>query len=257
MKDKKLQIIHVDPEAPASKWAFSGDTIIAVDEIRVRDARTLRNIMNRPTTKATLRIRRNTYSHSRRIKSTVETFVMKHETKLLRAISIYLVCVHVGNLTPPDLTDALGLSVSYDARERLEVVSTRKKGVAAIHLHPGDTIKEVNGHPVASKSMLQYWILASMEANGFVEFLIQCDMDKDTEPDQEMPQDVKAITERQLKTIRSSPNKVQQTRKAILKKHQSPLKTKQTLKICDKVTELPIASDWDEKKLKKVKKGQH
>lgn len=46
-------------------------------------------------------------------------------------------------MIPPDESDLLGLSVSYDARERLQVASTRSWSLAAIHLRPGDTIKQI------------------------------------------------------------------------------------------------------------------
>uniref|UniRef100_A0A1I7VPE3 PDZ domain-containing protein n=1 Tax=Loa loa TaxID=7209 RepID=A0A1I7VPE3_LOALO len=172
------------------------------------------------------------------------------------------VCVHARELIPPDESDLLGLSVSYDARERLQVASTKCWGLAAIHLRPGDTIKEVNRHPVASKSMLRYWMLASMEKNGFVELLVHSNVDQNIVYDYEleMPEDVVVIAAKQIQSLRTMSSKQLQEMKTILRRdlsHDLPhSKHKISVSICDKIIEFPIGSDYDPKKLKKGRKGQ-
>uniref|UniRef100_A0A915PI71 Uncharacterized protein n=1 Tax=Setaria digitata TaxID=48799 RepID=A0A915PI71_9BILA len=170
---------------------------------------------------------------------------------------------------PSDESDILGLSVSYDARERLQVASTKRWSLAAIHLRSGDTIKaikmsqvfflrEVNGQPVASKSMLRYRMLASMEKNGFVELLVHSDDNQNNpyEHEIEMPEDVIDIAVKQIQTMRTLSSKQLQKTKKILRKDLPLPRYQRPVAICDNTFEVPIGSDWDPKKLCKVKKSQ-
>ncbi|VIP00058.1 Uncharacterized protein BM_BM8279 [Brugia malayi] len=211
------KIVFVDPCGAAANLAFVGDIILSVDDIEIHDSITLIEIMHKSTA----------------------------------------VCVHARDLIPPDESDLLGLSVSYDARERLQVASAKCWSLAAIHLRPGDTIKEVNRHPVASKSMLQYWILASMEKNGFVELLIHSNVDQNSVYDYEleMPEDVVTIAAREIKMLRSISSKQFQETKTILRKGLALPKHKISVSVCDKIIEFPIGSDYDPKKLRKERKG--
>uniref|UniRef100_A0A1I8EQG2 PDZ domain-containing protein n=1 Tax=Wuchereria bancrofti TaxID=6293 RepID=A0A1I8EQG2_WUCBA len=279
------EIVFVDPCGAAANLAFVGDIILSVDDIEIHDSITLIEIMHKSTARASVKLRRNAYSHCRRIQSTIETLIVKRETKLLRAVNVYTVCVHARDLIPPDESDLLGLSVSYDARERLQVASAECWSLAAIHLRPGDTIKEVNRHPVASKSMLQYWILASMEKNGFVitfirnlfyvslpitsrliklstqllqaELLIHSNVDQNSVYDCEieMPEDVVTIAGREIQMLRSVSSKQLQETKTILRKDLPLPKHKISVSICDKIIEFPIGSDYDPKKLCRGRKG--
>ncbi|VDN83415.1 unnamed protein product [Brugia pahangi] len=251
------EIVFVDPCGAAANLAFVGDIILSVDDTEIHDSITLIEIMHKSTARASVKLRRNAYSHCRRVQSTVETLIVKRETKLLRAVNVYTVCVHARDLIPPDESDLLGLSVSYDARERLQVASAKCWSLAAIHLRPGDTIKEVNRHPTASKSMLQYWILASMEKNGFVELLIHSNVDQNSVYDYEleMPEDVVTIAAREIKMLRSISSKQFQETKTILRKGLELPKHKISVSVCDKIIEFPIGSDYDPKKLRKERKG--
>uniref|UniRef100_A0A0R3S0J1 PDZ domain-containing protein n=1 Tax=Elaeophora elaphi TaxID=1147741 RepID=A0A0R3S0J1_9BILA len=252
------KIVYVDEHGAAANLAFVGDIILSIDDVEIHDLRTLVEIMQKSTTKAFVKLRRNAYSHCRRIQSTIETLIMRHETKLLRAVNVYRVCVHATDMLTSDESDLLGLSVSYDARERLQVASTRSWSLAAIHLHPGDTIKEVDHHPVASKSMLQYWILESMEKNGFVELLIHSNVDQNIIYDYEleMPEDVIAIAAKQIAVLQKVSSKQYEKRRKILRKRRSLSKRNRSISISDKVIELSIASDYDPKTLRKSRKGR-
>ncbi|VBB33706.1 unnamed protein product [Acanthocheilonema viteae] len=243
------KIVYVNQHSAAANLAFIGDIILSIDDIEIHDSVTLVRTMQKPTTRAYVKLRRNAHSHCHHIQSTVEMLIMKRETKLLRAVNVYRICVHANDMLPQDESDLLGLSVSYDARERLQVASTKCWSLAAIHLHPGDTIKEVNHHPVASKSMLQYWILASMEKNGFVELLVHSNVEQNIiyDDELEMPEDVIAT----LRTTTSS-RKLQK----ILRSNRSISKHKKVVSISDQITEFPIGSDYDPKQLHKIKKDR-
>ncbi|CAG9540137.1 unnamed protein product [Cercopithifilaria johnstoni] len=251
------KIVYIDQYGAAANLAFVGDTILSIDNIEIHDSITLEAIMQKSTTRAFVKLRRNAYSHCRRIQSTVETLKMKSETKLLRAVNVYRVCIHAEDMLPQDENDLLGLSISYDARERLQVASTGWSSLAAIHLRPGDTIKEVNHHPVASKTMLQYWMSSSMEKNGFVELLIHSNVDQNIIYDElEMPEDVVIISAKQIAMIRTMASEKFHEMKRILRKNQSFSESKRSVSINNQIIEFPIASDYDPKQLRKSQKGQ-
>ncbi|CAG9540136.1 unnamed protein product [Cercopithifilaria johnstoni] len=251
------EIVYIDQYGAAANLAFVGDTILSIDNIEIHDSITLEAIMQKSTTRAFVKLRRNAYSHCRRIQSTVETLKMKSETKLLRAVNVYRVCIHAEDMLPQDENDLLGLSISYDARERLQVASTGWSSLAAIHLRPGDTIKEVNHHPVASKTMLQYWMSSSMEKNGFVELLIHSNVDQNIIYDElEMPEDVVIISAKQIAMIRTMASEKFHEMKRILRKNQSFSESKRSVSINNQIIEFPIASDYDPKQLRKSQKGQ-
>ncbi|VDK83350.1 unnamed protein product [Litomosoides sigmodontis] len=253
------EIVYVDRYGAAANLVFVGDVILSIDDIEIHDWITLVGIMQKSTTRAFVKVRRNAYSHCCRIQSTVEMLAMKRETKLLRTIDVYRVCVHANDTLLPDESDLLGLSVSYDARERLQVASTRWWGIASIHLRPGDTInREVNRHPVASKSMLQYWMLASMEENGFVELLIHSNIDQNATCDNEveMPEDVVSIAAAQIAMLRTMSSEKPRKTKEILRKNGSFSKHKQSISISDKIIEFSIGSDYGPKKLRKCRKDR-
>ena len=62
--------------------------------------------------------------------------------------------------------DVFQMSVRYDTRERVQIASCEKGGLAAIHLRPGDIIRDVNDHQISSKEMLQFYILEGITENN-------------------------------------------------------------------------------------------
>lgn len=91
-------------------------------------------------------------------------------------------------------------SVKYDARERVQVSNVDSSGLAAIHLKVGDVIREVNQHPIASKTMLKHWICDAIEKGQMVQLSVERIVSvDDAQRDQvEAPADVMEIAQKQV-----------------------------------------------------------
>ena len=103
--------------------------------------------------------------------------------------------------------DYLQMAVWYDARERIQVTSCEQGGLAAIHFRPGDIIRDVNDHPIASKEMIQYYILEGItENNAQVRFTVErAAGGDDAFRDQiEMSADVVSIAQKQIAAFKQS-----------------------------------------------------
>ncbi|VDN29202.1 unnamed protein product [Gongylonema pulchrum] len=104
-----------------------------------------------------------------------------------------------------DLGQELGLSVKYDNKERLQVASVVPGTLASVHLRPGDIIREVNGHHIASKTMLAFWIRQGFHSDNQIVLLIETGVEADTHI--EMPEDVQNIAQRQVQGIHETDKK--------------------------------------------------
>ncbi|KAK6038550.1 hypothetical protein COOONC_23945 [Cooperia oncophora] len=99
----------------------------------------------------------------------------------------------------PELSNVqLGLHVKYDARERLQVHNVDYSSIAAVHLRPGDIIREVDDKPVASKTMLKYYVTESMLKNRRICFLIECPAGEAYRESCDMAPDVTEIALKQV-----------------------------------------------------------
>ncbi|EJD75553.1 hypothetical protein LOAG_17319 [Loa loa] len=98
-----------------------------------------------------------------------------------------------------DVSEVLGLSVKYDAKERIQVNATAVDSLSSLHLRPGDIIREVNEYPIASKTMLNHFIQAAIIEKGQVNFTIESSAGGiDSYRDQvELANDVLEITQKQ------------------------------------------------------------
>ncbi|KIH64565.1 hypothetical protein ANCDUO_05124 [Ancylostoma duodenale] len=59
-------------------------------------------------------------------------------------------------------------------KEPTEVHNVDYSSIAGVHLRPGDVIREVNDKPVASKTMLKYYITEGAVKEGRIHFLVEC-----------------------------------------------------------------------------------
>ncbi|VDM43650.1 unnamed protein product [Toxocara canis] len=160
-------------------------------------------------------------------------------------------------------SELLGLQIAYDAKERLQIVRTTQDSLAGVHLRSSDIIREVDGHAVASKTMLNYWIMEGIEKRGSVCLSVEAAVDNDEEESEDMPEDVVEIAKKQLQVHRSlTAEKVAPPMRPILRKGRdssgsSSAERAPSIQISNSTVEIPIASDFDAKTLKRVKKGQH
>uniref|UniRef100_A0A0K0DAK7 PDZ domain-containing protein n=1 Tax=Angiostrongylus cantonensis TaxID=6313 RepID=A0A0K0DAK7_ANGCA len=92
----------------------------------------------------------------------------------------------------------LGLHVKYDARERLQVHNVDYASIAAVHLRPGDVIREVNDKPVASKTMLKYYITEAVVKGRQIRFLVECPSGEAYRDTSDMAPDVAEIAMKQV-----------------------------------------------------------
>ncbi|VDK43954.1 unnamed protein product [Anisakis simplex] len=265
-----FQAIYIEPRCQSAYKVAVGDKIIAIDGIRINKWDELVAAMRKPTTKANVTFQRRAFSVCDSRGNTVETLMIKNDPKVMRAIQLYSVRF-VLNKCEEDLDeedDLLGLQVTYDAKERLQIVRTNPDSLSAIHLRSGDIIREVDGHAVASKTMLNYWIMEGIEQHATVCLSIESAVDTDEEEGEDLPEDVVEIAKKQLEVHRSlTAEKISVPMKPILRKNSkanvasgksSSSKTRQhSISISNTAVEIAIASDFDSKTLKRVKKGQH
>ncbi|KAK6104141.1 hypothetical protein QQG55_15165 [Brugia pahangi] len=153
-----------------------------------------------------------------------------------------------------DISEVLGLSVKYDAKERIQVNATANDSLSSLHLRPGDIIREVNEYPIASKTMLDYFIQAAVIENGQVNFTIESLAGGiDSYRDQvEFASDVLEIAQKQIIQFRMAVASKTLNRPSILQK-QHASKNSRKIVISQNFVELPIGADFDPSKLKACK----
>uniref|UniRef100_A0A915PU35 PDZ domain-containing protein n=1 Tax=Setaria digitata TaxID=48799 RepID=A0A915PU35_9BILA len=153
-----------------------------------------------------------------------------------------------------DVNEVLGLSVKYDAKERIQVNATAVDSLSSLHLRPGDIIREVNEYPVASKTMLDYFIQAGVIERGQVNFTIESSAGGiDAYRDQvDLANDVLEIAQKQIVQFRNAVAAKTLNRPSILRKQQADKDSKKIV-ISQNFVELPIGADYDPSKLKPCK----
>uniref|UniRef100_A0A8R1XMX1 PDZ domain-containing protein n=1 Tax=Onchocerca volvulus TaxID=6282 RepID=A0A8R1XMX1_ONCVO len=141
-----------------------------------------------------------------------------------------------------DVSEMLGLSVKYDAKERIQVNSTTV-----------DSLSEVNEYPIASKTMLDHFIQAAVIESGQINFTIESLTGGiDSYGDQvELANDVLEIAQKQIMQFRNLTSKTLNL-PSILRKQQTS-KTCRKIVISENFVELPIGADFDPSKLKPCK----
>uniref|UniRef100_A0A915C4N7 PDZ domain-containing protein n=1 Tax=Parascaris univalens TaxID=6257 RepID=A0A915C4N7_PARUN len=219
-----------------------GDEIVAINKKQTKDIETLNKILKKPSQEAQVTLRRNNYSRSKHKCTTVETLLVEKG----RGLKVDLV---IGISPDVDLNDILGLAVKYDAKERVKVMKVNPGSLASIHLRPGDIIREVNGQPIASKSMLTFWMLNGLLSNRQVRLLIERGAGDDAQV--EMPSDVQEIAQKQIALWRGK--KIPLPKKSALR-HANDTTTRNII-ISPEAVEVFIASDHDVTALRHVRKG--
>ncbi|VDP11390.1 unnamed protein product [Onchocerca flexuosa] len=141
-----------------------------------------------------------------------------------------------------DMSEMLGLSVKYDAKERIQVNSTVV-----------DSLSEVNEYPIASKTMLDHFIQAAVIETGQINFTIESSVGGiDSYGDQvELASDVMEIAQKQIIRFRNLPSTAS-ILPSILRKQQAS-KACRKIVISENFVELPIGADFDPSKLKPCK----
>ncbi|KJH47675.1 hypothetical protein DICVIV_06242 [Dictyocaulus viviparus] len=202
--------------------------------------------------KVAVRIRHGMWSWCQHRCTTLERIQMDKDTEKVtgRPIDLYYVAIQM-SYAPESAHVQLGLYVKYDARERLQVHNVESSSIAAVHLRPGDVIREVNDKPVASKTMLKYYITEAMVKRKKICFLIECPSGEPYRDSSDMAPDVTEIAARQIE---------------ILKKHQQKTKVnsvysskraRKNVSIAAKESaEVEIAADFDPAKLRPCKNAK-
>lgn len=249
-----LRVTFVEPNAAALGEAFIGDKVVAIDERTVNDINVLYKMLKEPTPIVAVRFEHGTFSYCKHLGTTVEMIQLDKEvTKATgRAIDVIKValCFKSIHEFEDQKIDLLQMSVQYDARERVQIVSCEPGGLASVHLRPGDIVRDVNEHPIASKEMLQYYILDGITEQGQVRFTIErAAGGDDAYRDQiEMSQDVIEIAQKQIQAFK----KTKQNVKSVLHDPKKPIQ--KNVKIdSGNHTEVLIQSDHDPSTLKSCK----
>ncbi|VDN90395.1 unnamed protein product [Brugia pahangi] len=216
-----LQVTYIEKSGASVGRVFVGDVIVAVDGQKISTVNELNGVLKKP--------------------SPVQM--------VLRINDIV------------DISEVLGLSVKYDAKERIQVNATANDSLSSLHLRPGDIIREVNEYPIASKTMLDYFIQAAVIENGQVNFTIESLAGGiDSYRDQvEFASDVLEIAQKQVNFLgffiiqfRMAVASKTLNRPSILQK-QHASKNSRKIVISQNFVELPIGADFDPSKLKACK----
>ncbi|KAK0424244.1 hypothetical protein QR680_008571 [Steinernema hermaphroditum] len=251
-----LVVTMVEPNAAANGKAFVGDNVIAVDSKPVEDFAQLVKILRQPAQVVPVKFRRNSFSFCRHLGTTVERLQLdKDVTKVTnRAIDLFQVMFCIKSTLSVDYPSIIGLWVKYDARERVTVASVDPGSISAIHLRPGDVIRDVNDNAIASKTMLLHHIMESMWEDGTVRLTIECAAGgDDAYRDQiEMSQDVLDIAAKQIQQFKSAATAVKP--KSIYTKGRTPM-GKVSISKAERVV-VEIDADHDPSKLKSCKNAK-
>ncbi|KAL3994657.1 hypothetical protein ACH3XW_22605 [Acanthocheilonema viteae] len=209
-----LRVTYIEESGASVGRVSVGDVIIAVDGQKISTIKELNSILKKP--------------------SPVE------------------MALHINDIV--DVTDMLGLSVKYDAKERIQVSATAVNSLSSLHLRPGDIIREVNEYPIASKTMLDYFIQEAVIEKGQVNFTIESSAgDIDSYRDQvELGSDVLEIAQKQIVQFRMALASKALNRPSVLRKQQAS-KDSRKIVISRDFVELPIGADFDPSKLKACK----
>ncbi|VDK67403.1 unnamed protein product [Litomosoides sigmodontis] len=252
-----LQVTYIEESGASVGRVFVGDVIIAVDRQKISTIEELNSVLKKPSSMVAVGFKRTYYSKCKHKRTFAEKISVERGREMKctgRAIDLYLVQMALNISDMVDVSDVLGLSVKYDAKERIQVNATAANSLASIHLRPGDIIREVNEHPIASKTMLDHFIQEGVIEKGQVNFTIECSAGGvDSYRDQiELGSDVLEIAQKQIAQFRTTLVSKTLNRPSILRKQQVD-KSNRRITISQDFVELPIGADFDPSKLKACK----
>lgn len=234
-KDKN-RVTNVDVNSALLGKVFVGDRVVAVDGNKIKNGDELRKILKKVTKpNRTITIEHGLWSFCAHICTTVERILMARiiyylgptkryfrtktttsspggpstSTRLAPSLSRrnpVQIVIKVWP-TPESSSFPFDLHVRYDARERLMVAHVDPASVTAVHLRPGDIIREVNGKAVASKTMLRYYMLAAIQKEGKIQLVVESDAGgNDAYRDiVEMAPDVVNVAAKQVALLKKQP----------------------------------------------------
>ncbi|VDN04321.1 unnamed protein product [Thelazia callipaeda] len=210
-----LEVTYIEESGASMGQVSIGDIIVAVDRQKVASIQELNKILGHP--------------------SPVQIALRRSEMV--------------------DVNELLGLSVKYDAKERIQVTSTAKNSLSSIHLRPGDIIREVNDCPIASKTMLDYYIQEGVIESGQINFTIESLAGgADAYRDQvELANDVLEIARKQIAQFTATLSASEPFKLSSILRKKSVNNKSKKVAISDEFAEFPIGADYDPSRLKPCK----
>ncbi|VDN08325.1 unnamed protein product [Thelazia callipaeda] len=162
-----LMVTLVEPHGASVGHVSVGDHIVAINHQELKTVKDLNEKLSGKEQEALVTLKRSSFSCCKHMLTTVETLTVEKDSslKVVRAIEVYKVLIHLESFPDVELSQELGLSVKYDNKEQLQVASVIPGSLASIHLRPGDIIKRINGENVSSKTMFIFWIRHGLEKN--------------------------------------------------------------------------------------------
>uniref|UniRef100_A0A1I7VWW8 Protein kinase domain-containing protein n=1 Tax=Loa loa TaxID=7209 RepID=A0A1I7VWW8_LOALO len=273
-----FQVTYVEKSGASVGRVFVGDVIVAVDGYKISAINELNSVLKKPSLMVAVVFKRTCYSKCKHKRTFVEKISVERGREMKctgQAIDQYLarklifrnqkeilnklnqfsrvqMALRINDMI--DVSEVLGLSVKYDAKERIQVNATAVDSLSSLHLRPGDIIREVNEYPIASKTMLNHFIQAAIIEKGQVNFTIESSAGGiDSYRDQvELANDVLEITQKQIIQFRMAVASKTLNRPSILRKEQTSKSSRKTV-ISQDFVELPIGADFDPSKLKTCK----
>ncbi|CAJ0589344.1 unnamed protein product [Cylicocyclus nassatus] len=243
------RITHIDVNSALVGKAFVGDVIVALDKKPIKNCEDVHKKLKESKDKVFVQIRHGMWSWCQHRCTTLERIQMDKDTEKVtgRPIDIYFVAIQLSSA--PEMANVqLGLHVKYDARERLQVHNVENGSIAAVHLRPGDVIREVNEKPVASKTMLKYYISEGAVKEGSVHLLIECPAGEPYRDICDMAPDVADIAFKQMEIFKKNMHVVPAKSIYVSGQSDKPVSYAKT-----EVEEVEIAADFDPSKLRPCK----
>uniref|UniRef100_A0A0R3RGB7 PDZ domain-containing protein n=1 Tax=Elaeophora elaphi TaxID=1147741 RepID=A0A0R3RGB7_9BILA len=249
-----LQVTYIEQSGASVGRVSVGDVIIAVNGQKISSIKELNNALKKSSPIIAVGFKRTCYSKCKHKRTFVEKISVERGREMKctgRAIDVQM-ALRISDMV--DVNDVLGLSVKYDAKERIQVNATAADSLSSLHLRPGDIIREVNEYPIASKTMLDHFIQEAIIEKGQVNFTIESSAGgTDSYRDQvELANDVLEIAQKQIIQFRKALALKTLNRPSILRKQQAR-KSSRKIVISQKFVELPIGADFDPSKLKACK----
>uniref|UniRef100_A0A7I4YUU9 PDZ domain-containing protein n=1 Tax=Haemonchus contortus TaxID=6289 RepID=A0A7I4YUU9_HAECO len=246
------RITHIDVNSVLTNKIFVGDTIIALDGEPITSAEEIYQKLKGSSERVAVKVRHGMWSWCEHRCTTLERIQMDKDTEKVtgRPIDVYYVAIQLSSA--PELRNVqLGLNVKYDARERLQVHNVDYSSIAAVHLRPGDIIREVDDKPVASKTMLKYYVSESIAKNRRICFLIECPAGEAYRECYDMAPDVTEIALKQIERFKKTVNQMPAV------SAYSSAHSKKSVSIAPQErTEVEIAADFDPTKLRPCKNAK-
>ncbi|VDM52208.1 unnamed protein product [Angiostrongylus costaricensis] len=243
---------HIDGNSALIGKIFVGDIIVALDGQIIKSIGELFQKLREPTQKVAVKIRHGMWSWCQHRCTTLERIQMDKDTEKVtgRPIDLYYIVIQMCS-APESSSVQLGLHVKYDARERLQVHNVDYASIAAVHLRPGDVIREVNDKPVASKTMLKYYITEAVVKGRQIRFLVECPSGEAYRDASDMAPDVAEIAMKQIEFLKKN------QQNSALQSVYSSERAKKSVSIATReCSEVEIAADFDPTKLRPCKNAK-